>query len=257
MKPRITFSTNIIGTLNILEAIKASNSIRSAVIVTSDKCYKNYERKTGYSETSEIGGNDPYSASKAAAENLINSYLKSFFNKKGRLGVSSVRAGNVIGGGDWSKDRIIPDLMKSIMSNKKFFIRNPNATRPWQHVFDLLNGYLVLSKKIYGKNNLNGSWNFGPNKKHITVKYVTTNILEIMNIKKKIYIKKNKKIKETSLLSLKTEKSKRLLSWKPKLNYYDNFKLTANWYLCFIKNRKKIQEFSKKQIEEFFFDKGR
>ena len=141
--PEFTFSTNILGTMNILEIIREVKSVKSAIIITSDKCYKNYEKKSGYSEDDELGGEDPYSASKAAAENIFFSYLKSFFNHKKRIGLASVRAGNVIGGGDWSKDRIIPDLIKSLILKNKFIIRSPKSTRPWQHIFDLLNGYLI------------------------------------------------------------------------------------------------------------------
>ena len=182
--PEFTFSTNVIGTLNVLEIIKEVKSVKSAIIVTSDKCYKNYEKISGYSEDDELGGEDPYSASKAAAENIFFSYQKSFFNNKNKIGLVSVRAGNVIGGGDWSEDRIIPDLIKSIIYRKKFIIRSPKSTRPWQHIFDLINGYLILSKRIYGNNKLNGSWNFGPNKNHITVKQVISKLIKKLGIRK-------------------------------------------------------------------------
>ncbi len=255
ISPKFTFSTNMLGTLNILDIIVNQRSLKSAVIITSDKCYKNFERKSGYSENDEIGGEDPYSASKAAAENIFLSYSKSFFKNKNNLGLASVRAGNVIGGGDWSKDRIIPDLVKSIINNKKFIIRNPKSTRPWQHIFDLLNGYLILSKKIYGSNKFNGSWNFGPDKKHITVSEVIANFIKIIKINKKFYNQNNKKIKETKLLSLNINKSKKFLKWKPKLSTYQTLKITAEWYLCYIKKRKNIQNFSKKQVENFFYDR--
>lgn len=252
--PKFTFSTNVLGTLNILDTIRKIKSIKSAVIITSDKCYKNYEKKEGYSEINELGGEDPYSASKAAAENIFYSYQKSFFNYKKNVGLVSVRAGNVIGGGDWSQDRIIPDLIKSIILKKKFTIRSPKATRPWQHVFDLLNGYLILSKKIYGNNKFNGSWNFGPNKSHVTVKEVISKLIKIMGIRKKYFIKIDKKIKETGLLSLKTNKSKKYLKWKPKLSFIKTLRVTAEWYTCYIENKKNIQKFSKTQVENFFND---
>jgi len=252
--PKFTFSTNIIGTLNILEAARDVKSVKSVLIITSDKCYKNYEKKSGYSEADELGGKDPYSASKAAAENIFYSYNESFYKSKKKLGLVSVRAGNVIGGGDWSKDRIIPDLIKSIIFNKKFILRSPKSTRPWQHVFDLLNGYLMLSKKIYGNNKYNGSWNFGPNKSHLTVKDVISGLVDIMEIKKKIFIKKDKKLKETDLLSLKINKSKKYLKWKPKLTFFQTLKMTAEWYQCFINDKKKIVELSKKQINNYFYD---
>lgn len=252
--PHFTFSTNIIGVLNILEIIREIKSIKSALIITSDKCYKNYEKSEGYSEKDELGGEDPYSASKAAAENIFFSYNKSFFKNRNKIGLVSVRAGNVIGGGDWSQDRIIPDLIKSIILKKKFIIRSPKSTRPWQHVFDLLNGYLILSKKIYGNNKFNGSWNFGPNKSHVTVKEVITRLIQILGINKDFFIKVDKTIKETGLLSLKTNKSKKYLKWKPKLSFIQTLKITAEWYLCYIKNKNKIEKLSKKQIQNFFYD---
>lgn len=252
--PKSTFTTNTIGTLNILEIIKEIKSVKSAVIITSDKCYKNYEKKRGYSEADELGGEDPYSASKAAAENIFYSYYKSIYQSQTSIGLVSARAGNVIGGGDWSKDRIIPDLIKSIILKNKFYLRSPKSTRPWQHVFDLLNGYLILSKKIFGNNKYNGSWNFGPNKSHITVKEITSRLIEIMKLKKKILIKKNKKIKETKLLSLNIHKSKKYLKWKPKLSFKQTLKLTANWYECYLKDKKNIQKLSRNQVEGFFYD---
>lgn len=252
--PEFTISTNVLGTLNVLEIIRKVNSIKSAIIITSDKCYKNYEKKSGYSEEDELGGEDPYSASKAAAENIFFSYKNSFFKNRLKLGLVSVRAGNVIGGGDWSKDRIVPDLVKSIIFNSKFIIRSPKSTRPWQNVFDLLNGYLILSKKIYGNSKYNGSWNFGPTKKHVTVKDVILKLIKILKVNKKIFIKADAKIKETGLLSLKTSKSKTNLKWKNKLSLNQSLKIIADWYLCYIRDKKNIENLSKKQVEEFFND---
>ena len=252
--PDFTFSTNIIGTLNILEILREVKSIKSAIIITSDKCYKNYEKKSGYSEEDELGGEDPYSASKAAAENIFFSYQKSFFKNKNKIGLVSVRAGNVIGGGDWSKDRIIPDLIKSIIFKTKFIIRSPKSTRPWQHIFDLLHGYLILSKKIYGNSKFNGSRNFGPDKKHVTVKEVISKLTQILGINKKVFTKFDKKIKETGLLSLKTFKSKNNLKWKTKLTLNQSLKIIADWYLCYINDKKNIENLSRKQVESFFYD---
>ena len=252
--PKFTFSTNIFGTLNVLEALREVKSIKSALIITSDKCYKNYEKKSGYSEEDELGGEDPYSASKAAAENVFFSYQKSFFKNRNKIGLVSVRAGNVIGGGDWSQDRIIPDLIKSIIFEKKFIIRSPKSTRPWQHIFDLLNGYLILSRKIYGNNKFNGSWNFGSNKSHVTVKEVIYKLIGILGVNKKVFIKFDKKIKETELLSLKTYKSKRNLKWKTKLSLNQSLEIIADWYSCYINDKKNIEKFSKGQVESFFYD---
>ena len=176
------------------------------------------------------------------------------FRKKKKLGLVSVRAGNVIGGGDWSKDRIIPDFIKSIIHNQKFTLRSPKATRPWQHIFDLLNGYLILSKKIYGRSNYNGSWNFGPAKGNVTVKEVVLRLVEIMGVKKRIFVKKDMNLEETGLLSLKINKSKKYLKWKPKLSFIKTLKMTAHWYQCYIYDKKNIDKLSKKQFTSFFYD---
>ena len=256
--PYLTFSTNILGTINILDEIKTLKSIKSVIIVTSDKCYKNKEKLNGYSENSELGGIDPYSASKAASENVFYSYLNSFYNKpKFNFGLASVRAGNVIGGGDWSNDRIIPDFIKSIWHNNKFIIRRPKSTRPWQHVFDLLNGYMILSHKIFKNKKNNGSWNFGPNKKNITVLDIINEIKKKINSKKKIIIKKDSSIKETGLLSLKSQKANKFLNWKPKLTINKSLELTANWYKMFLNDKKSVFNLSKKQVEYFFYDRRR
>ena len=253
--PYKTFSTNILGTLNILETVRELKSVKSVVIITSDKCYRNKERNYGYQEDDELGGYDPYSASKAAAENTFHSYLNSYFNKKKfKFGIASARAGNVIGGGDWSKDRIIPDFIKSLIYKKKFEVRSPKSTRPWQHIFDLLNGYLILSQKIYKSKNFNGSWNFGPEKNNISVLEVINSLKKFLNDNKKIYFKTNSKIKETNLLSLNIKKSKNKLNWKPKLKFHKSLELTAEWYETFIYNKSQILNISNKQLKYFFYD---
>ncbi len=253
--PYKTFSTNIFGTLNILDIVKNLKSVKSVVIITSDKCYKNKERDYGYDEDDELGGFDPYSASKAAAENIFHSYLNSYFDgKKFTFGIASARAGNVIGGGDWSEDRIIPDFIKSLIYKKKFVIRSPKSTRPWQHIFDLLNGYLILSHKIYKNKNFNGSWNFGPEKNNVSVLKVINSLKKYLNENKKIYIKKNTKMKETNLLSLKIKKSKNKLKWKPKLKFNKSLELTAEWYKTFMYNKSQILNISNKQLKYFFYD---
>jgi CDP-glucose 4,6-dehydratase len=252
--PYYTFTTNILGTLSILEELRYLKNLKSAVIVTSDKCYKNQEKKNGYSESDEIGGEDPYSASKAASENIFYSYLNSFYSKTMKFGLASARAGNVIGGGDWSNDRIVPDFIKSIWKNKKFSLRSPNSTRPWQHVFDLLRGYLLLSIKIYSNKQFNGSWNFGPNKKNIKVIQIIQKLKQSMRSNKKIIIKSDKTMKETGLLSLKIKKSQSLLKWKSKLEVDEMIALTGEWYYNFLNNRKSILSLSKKQVNNFFND---
>ena len=229
--PISTFNTNTIGTLNVLESLREVKKCK-AVIITSDKSYKNLEIKRGYSENDIIGGNDPYSGSKGAAELIINSYIKSFFINKKRIKIAIARAGNVIGGGDWSTDRIIPDCVKSWYKNKKITIRSPKSTRPWQHVLDAIRGYLILAIKLDDKKINGEAFNFGPDNKQ------NKNVLDLVKEIKKNWqgvdwkIKKNTKLKnkESNLLKLNSNKAKKILKWYPVLNFENSIKFTANWY---------------------------
>ena len=164
--PKGTFDTNIGGTVNILEAIRQCPSVKAVVVITSDKCYENKEWVWGYRENDALGGHDPYSASKGATEIVCSAYHRSFFDKNGcgpHLGFATARAGNVIGGGDWANDRIIPDCIRALSQGEPISIRNPNATRPWQHVLDPLSGYLLLAKRLLDDpDHFCGAWNFGP-----------------------------------------------------------------------------------------------
>ena len=166
--PVDTFNTNIFGSVNILETVKKLDHICNLVFITSDKCYENLEQKVGYVENDKLGGIDPYSASKAAAEIIFSSYQRSFFSHRIKLGAASARAGNVIGGGDWSKSRIVPDCIRSINNNKTLKIRNPNSTRPWQHVLEPISGYLALAIALdEDPKSFSSSWNFGPNENDV------------------------------------------------------------------------------------------
>ena len=161
--PLTTISTNVLGSANLLHTVYKCNSVRSLVYITSDKCYENMEWVWGYRESDKLGGRDPYSASKAAAEVIFSSYARSFFSQQPNLGAATTRAGNVIGGGDWAMDRIIPDCIRAIEKNEPIILRNPNATRPWQHVLEPLSGYILLAKYLYDSpKKYSGSWNFGP-----------------------------------------------------------------------------------------------
>lgn len=252
--PLNTIETNVNGTLNIVNCCRNIDSIKSIVIITSDKCYKNKENLNGYDENDEMGGDDPYSASKASAEIITQAYIKSYYEKKKNLGIATARAGNVVGGGDWSKNRVIPDFIKSIIFNKKFFLRSPKSSRPWQHVFDIIFGYLLLGIKIYNTNKFNGSYNFGPKKDEIkNVIYITKYIKKRMNSNKKIYIKKIKSLKETKTLVLKSFKSKKILKWRCKLSLNETLDLTGDWYNCIIQ-KNNIEELSSKQFNEYFLD---
>lgn len=250
--PLNTFNTNIIGSLNILETYRLNN-IKGLVYITSDKCYLNFDKKKSFKENDTLGGKDNYSASKASAENIFFSYHHSYFlnSKSKHLSAVTARAGNVIGGGDMKKDRVVPDIIKSIQKKKIIYLRNPNATRPWQHVLEPLSGYLVLGQKILNKTlkkNLIPSWNFGPklNKKKKVID-ITKAILKNLKIKNKILINK-KQFSESKFLSLDIHKAKKELSWRPKLNFKKTVFLTSEWYKCFFLKKDLINK-TKEQIK--------
>lgn len=242
-QPKETYEINVMGTLNILDCIRTNDYAKVGIMITTDKCYDNKEQIWGYRENEAFGGYDPYSSSKACAEILISSYRNSFMNPKDynkhKKSIASVRAGNVIGGGDWSKDRIIPDCIRAIENNKPIKIRSPKAVRPWQHVLEPLSGYLLLAQKMYedGVNYAEG-WNFGPNLDSIITVWEMGQIL----IKK--YQKGNledisnpNELHEANLLSLDIAKARFLLGWKPKMNIEETIEMTVDWY-----KRYKIEE---------------
>ena len=252
--PKLTIETNLNGTLNLIESVRKLKKIKSVVIITSDKCYQNKEILRGYKEIDRLGGDDPYSASKAAAEIVYNSYLKSKLVNLERYGVATARAGNVIGGGDWSRNRIIPDCMRSIIGKKKFFIRSPNSTRPWQHVLEPVSGYLLLAKKLYeNPKRFSSPWNFGPSAgQTLSVKKVVSLFFQELNIKKS-YIKSKGSFKESKLLKLNSQKSYKFLGWKNSWSMKKSIKETAIWYKHFLK-KKDIKDFTEKQINRYFDD---
>jgi CDP-glucose 4,6-dehydratase len=254
--PIETLSTNIMGTANILEALRLYNNKCIGIIITSDKCYDNVEWIWGYKETDRLGGKDIYSCSKGAAELVIKSYYHSFVKKCDNIRIASVRAGNVIGGGDWAIDRIIPDCMRAWSKNKSVEIRSPNSTRPWQHVLEPLSGYLTLGAKLYEDNNLNGeSFNFGPfpNYNH-TVIEIIEDLSKYWNKNKKfeLYkIKQANKFHEAGLLKLNCDKALILLKWIPTLSYEKLIEFTANWYINFYLNNIDMYDFTLSQIDEY------
>ena len=245
--PICTFNSNTFGTLNILESLRVVKKCK-AVIITSDKSYKNLEIKRGYNENDILGGDDPYSGSKGAAELIINSYIKSFFSNRKNIRIAVARAGNVIGGGDWSTDRIIPDCVKSWYKKENITIRNPKSTRPWKHVFDALRGYLILAIKLNDIKIHGQIFNFGPESKQ------NKNVLDLVKEIKKNWknvkwkIKRNKKFnnKESKLLKLNSNKAKKLLKWNSVLNFKQSINFTVNWYKHYAiqgkKNTKLISE---------------
>ena len=253
IQPLTTMITNVIGSTNILESVRL-NKIKNLVYITSDKCYLNDNRKTAYFESDVLGGEDPYSASKACAELAFQTYDKSFFNKKGKLNYATTRAGNVIGGGDMKKNRIVPDVIKSIQNKNKLIIRNPNATRPWQHVLEPLSGYLTLGCLLIDKKlpiSLQPHWNFGPNNSNSKrVIQVARKIISLWGIDKKIIISKKNEFKESKLLMLSNRKAKKELNWHPRLNFEETIKLTVDWYKSFFLNRN-LEVTTTEQIEYY------
>ena len=236
--PKETIETNVLGTLNLLNILSELKHKCITVLITSDKCYKNIEVSRGYKETDQLGGDDFYSSSKASAELIINSFYKSFIKDKNKfLRIATARAGNVIGGGDWSKNRLIPDCVRFWSKNKVVILRNPNATRPWQHVLEALSGYLHLAYQLNKNKSLNGeSFNFSNNQiKNFTVlKFIKG----IQKFWKKANWKVNKKVffYESTLLQLNSSKSKKILKWKNKLKLNETIKMVAEWYLAYYKN---------------------
>jgi CDP-glucose 4,6-dehydratase len=226
-----TFQTNVLGTANLLEACKKLNKSCAVVCITTDKVYRNKEEHYAYNELDSLGGHDPYSASKAAAELVIDSYRKSFFYD-GQIQVASARAGNVIGGGDWSEDRLIPDLVRSISLKQKMKMRNPFAVRPWQHVLDPIMGYMTLATKMMDvPHTYTSAWNFGPtNGEEKTVSEVANIFYRTFGMEAEIDIEPDQILHEANLLMLDISKSQKQLLWDPKWNTERAIKETALWY---------------------------
>ena len=254
--PIETISSNALGTANVLESLKLSNHKCTAVIITSDKVYDNIEQHRGYKEDDSIGGKDIYSGSKGAAELIIKSYYHSFFKSKTfKISIAIARAGNVIGGGDWAKDRIVSDCMKNWSNNKIVELRSPKATRPWQHVLEPLSGYLNLASKLYKDKSLHGeAFNFGPKlKQNQTVEELIKDLSKHWNLEdKNIYkIKNSLSFHEAKLLKLNSNKAFSTLKWKPNLDYKDNIRLTSEWYFDFYKTKKDMFDKTQEQILEY------
>ncbi len=229
--PAETFSTNVMGSVNLLEAVRSTSSVRSLVYITSDKCYENQEWIWGYRENDQLGGHDPYSASKAAAELVFSAYWRSFFSDRRDFGAATTRAGNVIGGGDWADDRIIPDCIRAITSGKPLTLRNPTATRPWQHVLEPLSGYLQLGAGLYKDPQGHcGAWNFGPTSTQCrTVGDVANYIVRHFG-RGEVVCGDPPKEHEAQLLQLNCDKAYQLLGWHPRWEVEKTLAKTAEWY---------------------------
>jgi CDP-glucose 4,6-dehydratase len=230
--PVCTFNTNVMGSVHLLDAVRECDSVRSLVYVTSDKCYENVEWIWGYRENDRLGGRDPYSASKAAAEMVFAAYANSYFPSRPELGAATARAGNVIGGGDWAKDRIIPDCIRAVETNQPLQLRNPQATRPWQHVLEPVAGYLLLASQLRSEpERYSGSWNFGPSSADVrTVEEVANWISgRLSRTQAKITTSSNRH-HEARLLQLNCDKAHQLLGWYPRWGVDKTLAATADWY---------------------------
>ncbi len=231
-EPRDTWQTNVMGTINLLESVRRLSRKCSVIIVTTDKVYDNINANQAYSEVDRLGGHDPYSSSKAATELLVNSWRSSFFSTNSNIKLASVRAGNVIGGGDWSEDRIVPDLIRAVSANNELVVRNPASIRPWQHVLDPLFGYLVLAEKLYSSHNseLQGAFNFGPDGEGVrTVKELIEQAFLTWPGKLK-NCESHDQLHEEKLLCLNINKAKEKLAWSPKWDFEQSVFETISWY---------------------------
>lgn len=251
-EPKMTYETNVIGTLNVYEAARKCSSVKAIVSITTDKCYENKEWVYGYRENDPMGGYDPYSSSKGCAELLTASYRNSYFNDLG-VGIASTRAGNVIGGGDWAEDRLIPDFLRAVSVNEPLIIRNPIATRPWEHVLEPLSGYLWLGALLLqGKKEFSCGWNFGPLDSDVL------SVEEILNLsiesygKGKFEVDKSAQPHEAKLLKLDISKARAELKWRPVYNVEKTVEKTMEWYRTFYENKEvDMKEITIKQIHEF------
>jgi len=252
--PILTFETNVMGGWNLMEAVRLCDSVKSLVFITSDKCYENVNWVWGYRETDTIGGHDPYSASKGAAEVVFSSYLRSFYDQRPELGAATVRAGNVIGGGDWAADRIVPDCVRAISNDQPITLRHPNATRPWQHVLEPLSGYLVTAQKLLeDPKKFSGAWNFGPNAGDVCT------VLELAEAMVR-HLGKGEIIAETpppnqyeaQLLQLNCDKAQQLMGWKPRWGAHEAIEATARWYNDVVLKGEEPTSVTRRQIDEFF-----
>ncbi|MRX48651.1 CDP-glucose 4,6-dehydratase [Pedobacter puniceum] len=251
--PLNTFNTNLMGTVNFWEAVRATPSVKVAVNVTTDKCYDNKEWVWGYRENDPMGGKDPYSASKGCSELITTAYLESFFKLEGTCNIASARAGNVIGGGDWAADRIIPDYFRAYKNNQKLEIRNPFATRPWQHVLEPLSGYLALGAELYQKGKgFSGGWNFGPeDMTHYSVKNLIDELLKLDQQGGYTIPENLEKPHEAILLKLDISKAIEFLKWKPVLNFKETVAFTLDGYKDDIHKQVHVYEARLKQIKDY------
>ena len=253
-KPIETFSTNILGTVNVLDCIRNSTTIKGCIVYTSDKSYENIGTKQAYNENDRLGGNDPYSASKASSEIVTTAYRNSFFSKITSPRIATIRAGNVIGGGDWAKDRLIPDFVRAVIRKEKIKVRNPEYTRPWQFVLEPLSGILWLAVKMIQESKYSEAWNFGPSSdsKQFTVKMMLKAISTEWGINESIMEENtNNELHEDKFLNIDSSKAEKFLGLKLVYNLQETITETVSWYKHFTEQKNEIKNFSIEQIKNY------
>jgi CDP-glucose 4,6-dehydratase len=230
-EPRMTFETNVMGTVNVLEAVRETPGVRVAVIVTSDKCYENRGWEWGYREDEPMGGHDPYSSSKGAAELVTAAYRRSFFAAEEATRLASARAGNVIGGGDWGEDRLVPDLARAVFEGDTLYIRNPDAVRPWQHVINPLSGYLLLAQQLWSSPALAGGWNFGPDEDDARrVSWIVEQLGERWSGRPRWERQPGSHLHEAQYLKLDSSRARARLGWRPLVSIDAALDSIVEWY---------------------------
>ena len=246
-----TFSTNIMGTVHVLEAARRSNSVKAIVNITTDKCYENKNQNTSYSEKDPMGGNDPYSSSKACAELVSYAYRKSFLEKEG-ISLATARAGNVIGGGDWATDRLVPDVLRAVENNNTVEVRSPHAVRPWQHVLEPLYGYLLLAEKLFKDGAAySESWNLGPLEKDTKpVGWVVDELCKLWGGDARWIMHSKDNLYEAQHLKLDISKAKQRLKWVPKWSLNDALSKVVHWHKNYL-DGSEMKAFSIQQINEY------
>ncbi|WP_375325919.1 CDP-glucose 4,6-dehydratase [Flagellimonas sp. GZD32] len=254
-EPVETYATNVMGTVNVLESARSCKNLKAIVSVTTDKCYENKEWVWGYRENEPMGGHDPYSSSKGCAELVTAAYRNSFFNNSDSAFLASARAGNVIGGGDWADDRLIPDILRAFEKSERVVIRNPKSTRPWQHVLEPLSGYLVLAQQLYrdGKD-YDEAWNFGPNDEDCKpVSWILDQMVGYWGEGAIWELDKGKNPHEANFLKLDCSKAKSGLDWEPKWNLNHTLNLIVNWHRGWLSSENMF-EHCLKEIEDYLRD---
>jgi CDP-glucose 4,6-dehydratase len=254
--PIETYRVNVMGSLTLLQAARNCDSIRSVVMVTTDKCYENKEWLWGYRETDRLGGYDPYSSSKACAELAVASWRQSYFAperySEHGVGIATVRAGNVIGGGDWSPDRLVPDIIRGLVEDRKPILRNPGATRPWQHVLDPLRGYLLLAQRLFADGGTYASaFNFGPDYRDLRpVGWIAHRIAELWGACPDVDLDSTPQPHEANTLRLDWSKASAMLGWNPQLSLRQALELTTNWYRSWSQGAE-MREYSLREIDRY------